>query len=235
MISVCIATYNGEKFIKQQILSILTQLSEKDEIVISDDYSTDNTYSIIKDINDERIKFFYNTRERGYTRNFENAIKKSSGEFIFLSDQDDIWIDNKVQIMLDYLKMFDLVVSDATWVDENLKITRGSHFRLSNMRTGFFRHLLKPCYIGACMAFNRKILDKAMPFPRNTALCAHDYWLSIIGEFFYKVGLVNQELILFRRHGANNSPSGEKSPNSLYKKVLIRIYSISQILMRILK
>ena len=97
MISVCIATYNGEKYIKQQLLSILKQIKVNDEIIISDDHSTDKTFNIIKSFNDTRIKFFLNNKGKGYTRNFENALEKAHGDIIFLSDQDDIWIDNKVE------------------------------------------------------------------------------------------------------------------------------------------
>ena len=89
MISVCIATYNGEKFIKQQIDSILVQLFDGDELLISDDNSTDRTVEIIKQIADSRIKLFFN-KEKGYTSNFENVLKQVSGDIVFLSDQDEI-------------------------------------------------------------------------------------------------------------------------------------------------
>ncbi len=235
MISVCIATYNGEKYIYEQLISILCQLSEFDEVIVSDDYSSDNTVDIIKRIKDQRIKIFFNNTSRGYTRNFENAINKSSGEIIFLSDQDDVWKKDKVFTMCNYLEKFDLVISDATHVNEDLITTKGSHFKLGNMKTGFVRHLLKPSYIGACMGFKRSILEKALPFPHNAILCAHDYWLTLIGEFFYKVGLVNKELILYRRHDSNASPAGIKSPNSFFKKISIRVYSLLQLILRVFK
>ena len=94
MISVCIATYNGEKYIKEQLLSILPQLGKKDEVIISDDHSTDNTLDIVKGLNDNRIKIVMNNREKGYTSNFENALSYAIGDYIFLSDQDDIWMSN---------------------------------------------------------------------------------------------------------------------------------------------
>ena len=234
MISVCIATYNGEKYIKEQLNSILNQISENDEVIISDDHSTDDTIKIAKEIGDDRIKIYYNPIEKGYAKNFENAIKKSIGDIIFLSDQDDVWLENKVQITMSYLKTYDLVISDATHVNEFLETTIGSHFKISKMKSGFLRHLLKPSYIGACMAFKRRILKKALPFPENSKYCAHDYWLTLIGEFYYKVGLIEQELILYRRHDSNASPAGKKSPNSFLKKITIRIYSITQLFLRII-
>lgn len=98
MISVCLATYNGQQYILEQLQTILPQLSEDDEIIISDDNSTDNTVNLIKSINDNRIKIFINkSGKRIYTKNFENAINHSLGDFIFLCDQDDVWMPNKVE------------------------------------------------------------------------------------------------------------------------------------------
>ena len=91
MVSVCMATYNGEKYIKEQIDSILSEIKENDEIVISDDNSTDCTVEIIKSYNDDRIKL-YHSNARNFKKNFENARNKAKGDIIFLSDQDDVWI-----------------------------------------------------------------------------------------------------------------------------------------------
>ena len=124
MISVCMASYNGEKYIKQQIDSILKQLSDEDELVISDDGSTDNTLSVIQSIHDKRIKLIHNQGEHGYSRNFENALKNSKGDYIFLSDQDDVWKDNKVETILPLLKKYAFVVHDTEMTDENLKVKR---------------------------------------------------------------------------------------------------------------
>ena len=100
MISVCIATYNGSKYIKEQIDSILPQLDECDEIIVSDDSSTDNTLSILKSYHDRRIIIFTNQKFNSPIYNFENALKHAKGDIIFLSDQDDIWEFNKVQVMI---------------------------------------------------------------------------------------------------------------------------------------
>ena len=89
MISVCMATYNGEKYLREQVGSILTQLGENDELVVSDDGSTDSTIDILKSYNDPRIKIFINTGRHGVNSNFENALRHADGDYIFLSDQDD--------------------------------------------------------------------------------------------------------------------------------------------------
>ena len=90
MISVCMATYNGEKYIEEQLKSILSQLGENDEVIVSDDSSTDNTLAIVESFNDVRIKIFPNNKFHSPIFNFENALKQATGDYIFLSDQDDV-------------------------------------------------------------------------------------------------------------------------------------------------
>lgn len=233
MISVCLATYNGERYIIEQINSILFQLSNNDEVIISDDNSTDDTLNLIKSIGDKRIKIFTNDLGQGYTRNFENAIKKSSGEFIFLCDQDDVWMENKVSTMMSALQRADLIVSDALICDGLLNTTLGSHFELHSTRSGFLPNFIMTRYIGACMAFRRDILAKVLPFPSNSKLCAHDYWIANIGEMYYKVELIATPLIKYRRHDSNASNGGQKSQNSLAHKLKVRIYTLMHLLKRI--
>jgi glycosyltransferase involved in cell wall biosynthesis len=232
-ISVCMAVYNGERYLAEQLHSILKQLGKCDELVISDDHSTDNSIRIIEECADPRIKLVYNSAKKGYTRNFENAINNAAGDIIFISDQDDVWVDSKVEVMKKYLKNYDVVISDATYVNESLEVTWGSHFKLSTMKGGFVRQFCKPRYIGACMAFNRVVLEKALPFPKRARYCAYDYWLTLVSECCYKIRLVDDQLILYRRHDRNASPAGFKSPNSFLQKVLIRVYSLAALTWRI--
>lgn len=104
-VSVAMATYNGEKYLEQQIDSILMQLGSDDELIISDDHSSDRTVAIIEKYinNDHRVKLFMN-EESGVTSNFENAIKRTQNEIIFLSDQDDVWKPEKVSTVKGYYK-----------------------------------------------------------------------------------------------------------------------------------
>lgn len=231
-ISVCMAVYNGDKYVKMQLDSILTQLGPQDEVIISDDNSTDKTFETISNYKDNRIFIFKNKNEKGYSKNFENAISKSTGDIIFIADQDDVWMDNKVSRMLKSLENNSLVIHDATIVDDNLELVSKSHFKLFNVKTGFLNNFLKTRYIGACMAFKREILQKAFPFPENQKLCAYDYWLTIIAEYYYKVELVQEPLIKYRRHLGNASTGGKKSNNSLIKKISMRAYCLFQLLKR---
>lgn len=235
MISVCLASYNGEKYIKQQLVSILSQLSENDEIIISDDYSFDNTEKIIIELADNRIKFIKNNHKRGFTGNFENSLMNAKGDLIFLSDQDDVWLNGKIAKMSSALKKYDFVISDAQIVDGELNIIHDSHFNLYNVKQGFCTNFIKTRYIGACMAFNRKILAKAFPFPANHKYCQHDWWLMLIAEFYYDVYLINQPLIKYRRHELNASSGGTKSTNSIGKIIYTRLYSFVNLLKRSLK
>jgi len=234
-ISVCLATYNGEKYIKEQLTSILPQLNENDEVIISDDNSIDKTIDIIKELKDPRIKIYYNKREKGYTRNFENALEKVSGDIIFLSDQDDVWIKNKVEKMLKTLDNNDFVVSDNIIVDKNLDVLSSSHFEVFNTRKGFIRNLILPRYVGACMAFRVNVLKKSLPFPANAKLCAHDYWISLIAEMYFKSYVLDEPLLLYRRHGMNTSSGGDKSKNTLIHKLKVRIYTLFYLITRVFK
>jgi glycosyltransferase involved in cell wall biosynthesis len=235
VISVCMATYNGEKYIGEQISSIMSQIGEHDEVIISDDGSTDRTVAIINDFSDNRIKVFKNNCERGYSRNFENAIIQSRGDIIFLSDQDDVWVEGKVNKMLQQLDRAPMVMSDAIIVDENLAVMNESHFALRGVKRGFWINFLKTRYIGACMAFRREILKKALPFPKNQQFCAYDYWLTLIAEFYYDVKLIEEGLIKYRRHSVNASTGGEKSNNSISKRMLVRGYCFFELLKRCIR
>lgn len=232
MISVCIATYNGEKYIREQLLSILFQLESDDEIIISDDHSTDRTISIIKSLNDNRIKIFFNLK-KGYTNNFQNAIIHATGDHIFLSDQDDVWKKDKVKIIVGFLNDYDFVVSNAEVVDENLVPTGLTFFEMrGGSKNGFWSNLIKAKYLGCCMAFNKKILNRLLPFPEKVKLCPHDLWLSLISEFYYKTYVINEPLILYRRHSHNVSTGGAKSTSSLLFMIKFRMYSFFKVISR---
>lgn len=129
MISVCIATHNGEKYIKKQLESILSQLDFSDEIVISDDGSTDQTINLIQSLEDKRIKIFTYKQCFDYsklylssyyyaTANFHNALRHAQGEIIFLADQDDIWVENRVSVFMKVLEKADFVTSNFSIIDE---------------------------------------------------------------------------------------------------------------------
>ncbi len=220
-ISVCIATYNGEKYIKEQLESILSQIGEHDEVIISDDISNDKTVEIIKSFQDNRIKIYINKEKFGATANFNESLSKASGDVIFLSDQDDIWLNNKVSICLKNLEIYDLIVTNCKVTDENLNITHNSYFDVVGSGKGFVKNLYKSTYLGCCLAFNRKVLEAVLPIPNNL-LMYHDWWIGFIAEREFKVYFESEPLILYRRHGNTTSSTVGKSKNSLFFKVKSR-------------
>jgi glycosyltransferase involved in cell wall biosynthesis len=223
-------SYNGEKYIKEQIESILCQLSEDDEIILSDDSSTDSTLEIVSDFKDNRIKILGNNKFYSPIYNLENAIKHATGEYIFLADQDDIWMPNKVEVMLKALKNVDLCVSDCELINTNREIIHQSFFELNHSKKGFLRNLIKNSYLGCCIAFSRDILSYILPFPAKIAM--HDIWIGLCVELWGKSVFIDEKLIKYRRHGENVSPAAEKSKYTLSYKIKYRLYFIYQLLKR---
>lgn len=226
MVSICIATYNGEKFIKDQLKSILCQINHNDEVIISDDGSTDNTIAEINTIKDIRIKLYFNKTKRGYTNNFENALLNAKGSIIFFSDQDDIWLPDKYSTMLRYLEDYDMVMSNSKVTDENLNILVDSFFDIYNSRPGLVKNIIFSTYYGSCMAFKRRILNYALPFPKNEEIC-FDIWIGLVSEVVGKVKFIPEPLILYRRSVSSltsiNSNKFTRSKRPIWRKLYKRV------------
>jgi glycosyltransferase involved in cell wall biosynthesis len=221
-ISVCIPTYNGEKYIQEQLVSILVQLSVEDEIIISDDSSTDATLEIIRSLQDSRIKLFENNTFKSPIFNLENALKHASGDVIFLADQDDIWEPEKVKITLNKLQNSDLVVSDCSLIDASGNLVDPSFYALNKTKSGYLNNLIKNGFLGCCMAFNSKIKKSVLPFPKKIAM--HDIWIGLTASLVGKVDFIEDKLIRYRRHGDNFSFTSAKSKFSVTYKLSYRIY-----------
>lgn len=229
------ATYNGERFIKQQVFSILDQLEDFDELIISDDGSSDNTVKIVSEIQDNRISLVKNVGAKGYTSNFENALLQARNNIIFLSDQDDIWEPNKVEVCVKQLNQFALVVHDARIVDANLNLISISYFDERGVYRSSLGNIIKFGYLGCCMAFKKEVLIKALPFPCNRSLCTHDNWLYLVGSVFFRIGIISEALIRYRRHGNNTSSGGNKKQLKLWFMVKYRVYLLWHLLRRSLR
>lgn len=203
MISVCMATYNGERFIRQQLESIIPQLAAGDELVVSDDSSTDSTLWIIKSFSDSRIRLFEGQCFRSPILNFEFALKQVRGEIILLSDQDDIWLPNKLEVVRDYFSRNTvrplLVVLDAMVIDEDEREIYPSVFKKLKAGPGFWKNLLDNRYMGCSMAFSRDLLARALPFPRRIPM--HDMWLGQLCERVGKTEFLPVVTMKYRKHG----------------------------------
>ena len=231
MISVCITTFNGEKHIKDQLDSILCQLSDDDEVIVSDDGSTDGTLSILRDYNDDRLRIIKNTRKQGVIGNVENALEQVKGDYIFLSDQDDIWLPHKVEITLNALVHSHLVISDCYVTDENLNILHDSFFRVNKSHTNKWLALLRNPYLGCCMSFRRSVLNIALPFPDNIPM--HDIWIGNIAAFNFNLSFLSDKLIYYRRHNNNASTTSEPSNLSILEKMKNRYNTVSYLIKRL--
>ncbi len=217
-VSVAIAAYNGAEFIEEQINSILPQLSAQDEIVISLDPSTDGTREMLCFIaeNDSRVKLI-DGEGKGLIRNFENAVKNCRNDLIFLCDQDDVWLEGKVDAVKSEFEKSDalLVMHDAKITDGALNVVEESFFSHRGTGVGIVKNLLKNTYIGCCMAFKRECLEFILPFPKDIPM--HDQWIGLRCEQKGKVSLIEQPFILYRRHGSNASNTEHSSVANMIK------------------
>lgn len=231
MISVCIATYNGSPFILTQLRSILPQLGQDDEIIVSDDGSSDDTVPKVQSLNDERIHIVKGPGLGSPIPNFENALRHAKGDYIFLSDQDDKWIDGKVRISLKPLQAgtCDCVVTDCAVTDEALRVTHPSFYMHNHTRPNrYYNLLVKNGYIGGCMAFTRRVLNECLPFPADTPM--HDLWIGNVAAFYFHVTFLPDVCSYFRRYGNNVSTSGFKSDKPLFIRLLYRYRTLRSLL-----
>ena len=199
-ISVAMAYYNGGTYIEEQMDSILSQLGEKDEVIVSVDGASDGSKPLL-------------------VRNFENAIRHCNGDIIYLSDQDDIWKPDKVE-KVNYAfsnPEVKAVLHDAEIVDENGVATgAASLFSIRGSRAGILKNLLKNSYVGCCMAFRKELIPIICPIPNEMYM--HDYWIGTAAEYMGKVCFLDKPLIGYRRHSSNVTQMTHGSIRFMIKK-----------------
>lgn len=244
MVSVCMATYNGERFIREQIDSILCQLKSEDELIISDDGSTDKTIEIIKSYNDNRIILLHHKKNPAIARkkhsrnfyyaseNFENALNHAHGDYVFLSDQDDVWSPGKVERMVEELERgYDCVQCGFQNINECNQpkpLQKGK-----NVSASVIKNLAMTPFLGCCMAVDRKAFSYILPFP--SMLIGHDLWIGELCVAKKKFGKIPDILVGYRQHGENVSPgTSGKSSNPFLFKITYRIRFIYYLLSRLI-
>jgi glycosyltransferase involved in cell wall biosynthesis len=224
MNSVCVATYNGELFIDQQLRSILAQIAPEDEVIISDDGSTDNTLKIVDSIGDKRIRIRHSNAHY-FKDNFIEAMCEAKGDIIFLSDQDDVWLPGKYERCIKELEEVDLVCTNSEMTDGELNIIEPNFFSIYHSGPGVFKNALNNTYYGSCMAFRRSLLKAALPMP-STREIGHDIWLGLVAEMTGKVRFIDTPYLLYRRHeDAKTSTNGllHRSKRPLWLKIWSRV------------
>ncbi len=216
MISVCVATYNGSKYILEQVYSILQQLNQGDEIIVCDDNSTDDTVMLINTIDDKRIKLHINDKNIGHVRNFERALGFARGDFVALSDQDDIWLPGRLlkmqKILLSNPEIW-LIASNFDLIDNNSKVigvfdslNRVPYSRVARI-VGIFFGVIP--YFGCTFFMTRELLHRSLPFPKKTE--AHDIWLALLANTYGNTYHMIEPTLKRRIHGGNLTPRSRRN------------------------
>ncbi len=207
MISVCMATHNGEQYIHRQLTSILGQLGPQDELIITDDSSTDTTVEIINSFSDARIRLLTENTFFSPIYNFENALKHASGEIIALADQDDIWLDNKMDIIRQELvakaDQPALIMMNGHIIDEAGERTGQTIFSRKRPSNSLLLNLYDNRFTGCALAFTSKLLELALPFPKGIPM--HDSWLGMLALLIGEVAFIEKKTMEYRRHSTNLS------------------------------
>lgn len=208
-ISTVICTCNGEKYIEEQLKSILNQTIKSNEIIICDDNSKDTTVAIIKKVlADVKVnyKLIVNEENLGVTKNFEKAIKMATGDIIFFSDQDDIWKKEKIEELTKLFNNPQCVVaySDAEILKEN-EISKKTLWNIIGFSPDndfkYSEKLLKKSLItGATMAVRKSFLNEILPFPKEWI---HDGWIAINAEIYGEINCTDKKLMQYRIHNSN--------------------------------
>jgi glycosyltransferase involved in cell wall biosynthesis len=202
IVSVCMAAYNGGRYISEQIVSILAQLRSSDELIVVDDASTDDSFTIVESLRDARIRLFRNAANLGVIRTFERALGYARGDLIFLSDQDDVWIPekvNRIRSIFEEDRSVTLIQTNGLKMDANGNLINDRIFK-PPVRLDIFQTFLRNLYQGSAMALRKEVVDLALPFPR--AIPMHDSWLGLVNCIVGKSYFLDEDFIYYRRHSA---------------------------------
>ena len=220
-IDILMATYNGEKYLKEQIDSILNQTAQDFRLLISDDCSQDGTRQILQEYveKDNRVVVFLQTKNLGVVRNFEYLMEKVENEYFMFSDQDDVWQKDKIQKSIDQMVKTDsdLVYSDLEVVSQDLDVLYQSYWKLKGFekkvkKYNDFKSLYLNNFVTGCtMLVKSKWLEKILPLPHKSNYILHDYWTALVVSKFGKMTYLAQPLVKYRQHFSNNIGSKKRS------------------------
>lgn len=233
-VSVALAYYHGGEYIKEQLESILCQIGGEDEVILSVDGALDEEMSYLLEVSarDRRVHLIEGPGQ-GVVKNFEYAILHCSGDLIFLSDQDDIWMEDKVETMIKYFEKntsLKAILHNALLVDENGDPMGGDLFGLRHSNKGLLKNFIKNSYVGCCMAFRKELIPLICPIPRRMYM--HDYWIGTIAELEGGVGLIKRPLIKYRRHSKNVTQMEHGTWREMIKKRCNILFCLPLILIR---
>ncbi len=200
LVSIAMTTYNGEKFLQEQIDSILNQTYENLEIIICDDFSKDLTIEILYAYakKDKRIKFISNEKNLGFMKNFEKAISLTQGEYIALADQDDIWKPNKIAKLLEKIGSYNLIHSDMDLIDENSTILTKLWKKPNIKNQSFAKSIFGNDVTGCTVLFKKTLLKHFFPIPSGEIY--HDWWLALLASKENSIEYIDEKLVYYRQH-----------------------------------
>ena len=235
LVSIAMCTYNGERFLKEQLNSLINQTYKNLEIIICDDGSTDKTIDIIKEYqnNDSRIKLYQNETNLGFIKNFEKAISLTKGEYIALSDQDDIWKLHKIESFVANIGANTLIYSDALLIDASSNELNKDLIRGTNnlCKGGCNRALLLNNFIsGNTMMFHKKLLKHILPIPKTISY--HDIWIGFVASTLGEITYTQEAMIYYRRYEEQVTHANKVKHTNFLKKQkfkeneLIHLYNI---------
>lgn len=237
-VSVCMATYNGARFLRPQLESILAELRADDEIVIVDDASSDATREIIAEFDDPRIRSFTNERNSGYVRTFERALSLATGHVLLLSDQDDVWIAGRRDILVDAAVGTGFAASNILLLDSHEPLLspltrRPWLLRASDSQRALHNQFAILAgdipYFGCAMAIRRDRLGLVLPFPTGLAE-SHDLWIATVANTAREMTHVEQATLYRRMHEDNASTSRPRGilPALRSRLLLVRLWRVAR-------
>ncbi|MES2828554.1 MAG: glycosyltransferase [Bacteroidota bacterium] len=205
LISIALCTYNGIKFLPEQMKSILSQDYSNFEIIIVDDCSTDGSYELLKNYqkNNTNIHLYRNTENLGFNRNFEKALSLCNGIFIAISDQDDIWAKNKLTLLRSYIGNNLLIYHDSNLIIDGVPTTK----KISNLhrfvKGNCAQYLLYDnCISGHACFLSKRLLPYVTPFPDQIY---YDWWIGYTAANLNSLDFVCETLVQHRRHNASST------------------------------
>lgn len=214
------ATFNGERYLREQLDSILSELGPEDEVIVVDDASQDGTIDVIGQIEDKRVSVVRHAQNRGYVPTFEEALSLARGKYIFLSDQDDIWVPGRVELMVAGLKSAALVVGNCQHFGGELTPflrlrlrSKDSTHRVRNIMGIIVGYRL---HWGSAMAIRAEFKRLVLPFPAGTTE-SHDQWLALAANVAGKVRYLDADVVLHRLHSENVTPKGIRGIRSILR------------------
>ena len=225
LVSVAIATYNGEKFIAEQIESILAQSHKDIELVVQDDQSTDRTVEIVKSFAQQAdIRIEVNRQRLGFVRNFERAVGRARGDYIALCDQDDVWRADKIETLLREIGDADLIHGNCQLIDAHGNVLAPLWKRQERVRKTARELLFYNDVTGCTALFKRSLLKHSLPFPEGVAY--HDWWFAICAATQHGLKYYDEPLISYRQHGGQDTGAFDgKSAGILFYLKKLRLFN----------